>query len=155
PNADPAFPPNVDFRSATPEIFAVLGIPVHRGRGFTTADGENAPPVVLISQSLAERYWPNEDPLGRRLKLGTGPWLTIVGICGDIVHDWFDRRNYPTAYVPYAQSPTGNFGLTVRAAGDPAALSSAAPARTPARSGERWTRASPAPPAAVAPPSAC
>jgi putative ABC transport system permease protein len=126
PNADPAFPPNVDFRSATPEVFAVLGIPVHRGRGLTTADGENAQPVVVISQSLAGRYWPNEDPLGRRLKLGTGPWLTIVGICGDIVHDWFNRRDYPTAYVPYAQSPTGNFGLAVRAAGDPAALSSAA-----------------------------
>jgi len=126
PNADPSFPPSVDFRSATPAVFAVLGIPMQRGRGFTTADGENAQPVVVISQSLAGRYWPNEDPLGRRLKLGTGPWLTIVGICGDIVHDWFNRRDYPTAYVPYAQSPTGNFGLAVRAAGDPAALSSAA-----------------------------
>jgi putative ABC transport system permease protein len=126
PNADPAFPPNVDFRTATPEIFAVLGIPVHRGRGFTSADRENAQPVVVISQSLAERYWPKDDPIGRRLKLATGPWLTIVGICGDVVHHWFNRRNYPTAYVPYAQSPTGNFGLAVRTAGDPAALSSAA-----------------------------
>jgi len=126
PNADPAFPPNVDFRSATPGVFPVLGIPVHRGRGFTAADREDAQPVAVISQSLAERYWPNEDPLGRRMKLGTGPWLTIVGICGNVVHDWFDRRNYPTAYVPYAQSPTGNFGLAVRASGDPAALSSAA-----------------------------
>ena len=126
PNADPAFPPNVDFRSATPEVFAVLGIPLHRGRGFTPADGEHAQPVVVISQSLARRYWPDEDPLGRRLKLGTGPWLTIVGISGDVVHDWFNRHDYPTAYVPYAQSPTGNFGLAVRAAGDPAALSSAA-----------------------------
>jgi putative ABC transport system permease protein len=126
PNADPAFPPNVDFRSATPEVFAVLGIPVHRGRGFTTADGKDTQGVVVISQSLAKKHWPNEDPLGRRLRLGTGPWLTIVGICGDIVHHWFNRRDYPTAYVPYAQSPTGNFGLVVRAAGDPAALSSAA-----------------------------
>jgi putative ABC transport system permease protein len=126
PNADPAFPPNVDFRSGTPDVFAVLGIPVHRGRGFTAADREDAQAVVVISQSLAERYWPNDDPLGRRMKLGTGPWLTIVGICGNVVHDWFDRRNYPTAYVPYAQSPTGNFGLAVRASGDPAALSSAA-----------------------------
>jgi len=126
PAADPAFPPNVDFRSATPEIFAVLDIPVHRGRSFTTADGKNAQPVVVISQSLAQRYWPDEDPLGRRLKLGTGPWLTIVGICGDVVHDWFSRRNYPTAYVPFAQSPTRIFGLVVRSDGDPAALSSAA-----------------------------
>ena len=125
PNADPAFPPNVDFRSATPGVFAALGIPVHRGRGFTTADREDGQPVAVISQSLAERYWPNEDPLGRRLKVGTSPWLTIVGICGDVVHDWFDRRNYPTAYVPYAQSPRGSFGLAVRATGDPAALSSA------------------------------
>jgi putative ABC transport system permease protein len=126
PNADPAFPPNVDFRSATPEIFAVLDIPVHRGRGLAAADGKDAQPVVVISQSLAARYWPGEDPLGRRMKLGTGPWLTIVGICGDVVHDWFNRRDYPTAYVPYAQSPTGSIGLAVRAAGDPSALSSAA-----------------------------
>ena len=126
PNADPAFPPNADFRSATPEVFAVLGLAVHRGRGFTPADEKNAQPVVVISQSLAQRYWPNEEPLGRRLKLGTGRWLTIVGICGDVVHDWFNRRDYPTAYVPYAQSPTGSFGLVVRASGGPAALSSAA-----------------------------
>jgi putative ABC transport system permease protein len=126
PNTDPAFPPTVDFRSATPEVFAVFDIPVHRGRGFTAADGENAQPVVVISESLAGRYWSGEDPLGRRLKLGTGPWLTVVGICGDVVHDWFNRRDYPTAYVPYAQSPTGNFGLAVRTAGDPAALSAAA-----------------------------
>ena len=126
PNADPQFPPTVDFRSATPEIFAVLGIPLDRGRAFTTADGKDAQQVVVISRSLAERYWPREDPLGRRMKLGTGPWLTVVGICGDVVHDWFDRRNYPTAYVPYAQFPTGNFGLAVRATGDPAALTSAA-----------------------------
>ena len=126
PNADPAFPPNVDFRSATPEVFAVLSIPVHRGRGFTIADREDAQPVVVISRSLAHRYWPDEDPLGRRMKLGTGPWLTIVGVCGDVVHDWFNRRDYPTAYVPYVQSPTANFGLAVRAAADPAALSSAA-----------------------------
>ena len=126
PNADPAFPPSVDFRSATPEIFAVLDIPVHRGRAFTTVDGKNAQPVVVISQSLAERYWPSEDPLGRRLKLGTGPWLTVVGICGDVVHDWFNRRNYPTAYVPFTQSPTRIFGLMVRTGGEPAALSSAA-----------------------------
>jgi hypothetical protein len=99
---------------------------VRRGRSFTTADGKNAQPVVVISQSLAQRYWPDEDPLGRRLKLGTGPWLTIVGICGDVVHDWFSRRNYPTAYVPFAQSPTRIFGLVVRSDGDPAALSSAA-----------------------------
>jgi putative ABC transport system permease protein len=126
PNADPAFPPSVDFRTATPEIFAVLDIPVHRGRSFTAADGKHAQPVVVISQSLAQRYWPNEDPLGRRLKLGTGPWLTVVGICGDVVHDWFNRRNYPTAYVPFTQSPSRIFGLVVRTDGDPAALSSAA-----------------------------
>ena len=126
PNPDPAFPPVVDFRSASSDIFAVLGIPVHRGRGFTTADGKDAQGVVVISQSLAQQHWSGEDPLGRRLKLGTGPWLTVIGICGDVVHDWFNRRDYPTAYVPFEQSPTGNFGLAVRTDGDPAALSSAA-----------------------------
>jgi putative ABC transport system permease protein len=101
PNADPQFPPTVDFRSATPEIFAVLGIPVYRGRALTLggrerrAAGGRDQPVPRGSVT-----GPREDPLRRRMKLGTGPWLTVVGICGDVVHDWFDRRNFPTAYVP-------------------------------------------------------
>jgi putative ABC transport system permease protein len=126
PAADPASVPTVDFRSGTPDMFATLGIPIHRGRGFTTADTSATQQVVILSRSLAQQYWPDEDPLGRRVRLGTGPWLTVVGVCGDIVHDWFSRRNYPTAYQPYDQAPSGSLALLVRTTGNPTALASAA-----------------------------
>ena len=122
PNPDPANPPSVDFRAATPAIFETLGVPILGGRGFTDADRAESQPVVIISQSLARQYWPNEEPLGRRLKLGNGPWLTVVGICGDVIHNWFARRNYPTAYRPLAQAPPVRFGLMVRTPGNPTAL---------------------------------
>jgi putative ABC transport system permease protein len=126
PNRDPANPPTVDLRSATTDIFATLGIPMYQGRSFTTADRPGAQDVVVVSRSLAQRYWPDANPLGRRLKLGTGPWLTVVGVCGDVIHDWFARRNYPTAYRPYVQAPTEYVSLLVRTTGEPATLAAEA-----------------------------
>jgi putative ABC transport system permease protein len=76
--------------------------------------------VVVVSQSLASQNWPEADPIGRRLRIANGEWLTVVGICGDVIQDWFNRRNYPTMYRPYAQAPTAFGVLLVRTAGDPA-----------------------------------
>jgi putative ABC transport system permease protein len=105
PIADPANRPSVDFRVATPGYFAALRVPILRGRGFTDADREDAAPVVIVSQSMARKYFDREDPIGRRLKLRGGPWLTVVGVSGDVIHDWFLRRNTPAAYRPFAQAP--------------------------------------------------
>jgi putative ABC transport system permease protein len=133
PNPDPANPPFVDYRVATPDLFRVLEIPIVSGRGFTSGDREGTQPVAIVSQSLARRYWPDTDPIGRRIRAGTqGDWLTVVGVSGDIIHDWFARRNYPTLYRPFAQAPTSTMALVVRAsAGDPAKL--AADARAAVR----------------------
>ena len=122
PNPDPANPPSVDFRAATPAGFETLDVPILSGRGFTDADRADTQPIVVVSQSLANRYWPGEDPLGRRVRLGNGPWLTVVGVSGDVIHNWFIRRNYPTAYRPLAQAPPARFSLVMRTAGNPAAL---------------------------------
>ena len=122
PNPDPANPPRVDYRVATPALFETLELPILAGRGIQNADRENTQPVVVISQSLAHRYWSGEDPIGRQLKLGDGPWVTVVGVCGDVIHDWFGRRNSPTAYRPLTQSPAGRMALLVRTSGDPSAL---------------------------------
>jgi putative ABC transport system permease protein len=124
PNPDPANPPRVDYRVSTPDVFDVLQLPILQGRGFTQADREDTQPVAIVSQSLAERYWPGVDPLGKRIKIADGPWLTVVGISGDVIHDWFARRNYPTLYRPFQQAPTGSMALLLRASRDPASLAS-------------------------------
>jgi putative ABC transport system permease protein len=98
PNLDPLNLPHVDYRVATPGLFDTLRIPILSGRSFTGGDREDTQLVAVVSQSLAEKYWPGEDPLGRRIRIGDGPWLTVVGISGDIIHQWFNRRFYPTLY---------------------------------------------------------
>jgi putative ABC transport system permease protein len=126
PNPDPANPPEVDYRAATPTFFDTMRIPVLRGRGFTAADREDTEPVAIVTQALAERYFAGADPIGRRIRLGTGSWATVVGVSGDVIHDWFGRRRYPTVYRPYVQAPTSNVAFAVRTEGDPAALTLAA-----------------------------
>ena len=90
-------PPSVDYRTATPATVRALQIPIPARAGASpTAIAKDTQPVAIVSASLARRHWPNDDPLGKRIKLGTGPWMTVVGVCGDHIHGWFDRRNYPT-----------------------------------------------------------
>ena len=123
---DPAHPPEVDFRAATTELFDVLRIPILEGRGFTPGERADSQPVAVVSQSLARRYWPGANPIGRRLRIAQGPWLTVAGVCGDVIQDWFLDRSRAAVYVPYAQSPTNNVTLLLRTSGDPAALASQA-----------------------------
>ena len=130
PNPDPANPPSVDYRAATPAIFETLGIPILRGRGFNAGDSGQGQPVAIVSESLAGKYWPGQDPIGRRIKVAS-EWLTVVGISGDIIHNWFMRRNYPTLYRPLAQAPAGGMALLLRTPNDPTSL--AADARTALR----------------------
>ena len=125
PSADPNNLPTVDNRVATADYFAAMGIPLVRGRGFTSADRHDAAPVAIVSESMAAKYWPGEDPIGRRLKGRTGPWITVVGISGDIIHEWFDRRNAPTLYRPFEQAPTDYLAAVVRTGGDPSSAAGA------------------------------
>jgi len=125
PAPDPRNLPTVDSRVVTPSYFDVMRIPLLQGRALADADRETAAPVAVISESMARKYWPGEDPVGRRLRSPTEAWITVVGVCGDIIQDWFDRRNVPTMYRPFAQAPTEYFGIAVRATGDPAAIAGA------------------------------
>jgi putative ABC transport system permease protein len=117
--ADPSNRPSVHYRVATPRMFEVLQLPIIQGRGFSTADLPASQPVAVISQSMARRHWPGGDPIGRRFRIAGGEWLTVVGICGDVIHDWFDRNNQAMMYRPYAQAPTGFMALIVRTSSDP------------------------------------
>jgi putative ABC transport system permease protein len=126
PNPDPSNPPSVDYRAATPDFFAALQTPIKSGRAFTEQDREDTQPVVIVNEALARKYWPNENPVGKRMRIGKEPWMTVVGTCGDHIHGWFERRNYPTLYRPFRQAPTQTMALAVRTSGDPTALAAAA-----------------------------
>jgi putative ABC transport system permease protein len=126
PLANPSQAPGADRYSVTADYLVTMGIPVLRGRGFTPADRAGAVPVVLINESFAERSWPGEDPLGRRVQLGApdSPLRTIVGIVGDVRHTGLDAVTGPQIYMPMTQSPfaDGMPVLVVRSDADPAAL---------------------------------
>jgi putative ABC transport system permease protein len=99
--------PNVDWRVVTPDYFRALGIPLLRGRFFTAGDNENAPGVALINDALARRYWPQADPVGKRLRSGfeQGQWVTIVGVVGGIKHHGLEQETAIEMYRPYDQAP--------------------------------------------------
>jgi putative ABC transport system permease protein len=113
----------VDFRRIAPGYIATLGIPLLAGRDLTDADREVTQPVALVSRNLADRYWPGTDPLGRRFRLAAdGPDLTIVGVVGDVLHDWFQQRRAPTVYRPVAQDAPFTVVFVARTIGDPASV---------------------------------
>src|SRR4029079_4532431 len=80
--------PEAEFRRAVHHFFPAMGIPIIRGRAFTDADTPTSPPVVVINQTMARQMFPGEDPVGRRIRFGSpsSPWVTIVGIVGDVRH---------------------------------------------------------------------
>jgi hypothetical protein len=87
----------------SPDYFKVMQAPLVRGRFFTEADEDGKPRVAIIDESTARRYWPDRDPLGRRIRMGTGAWMTIVGIVKDIKQDGLDVDGVPHVYVPIYQ----------------------------------------------------
>jgi predicted permease len=110
----------------TPGYFRSLGIPLLRGRNFTEGDNASAPPVIIVNQSLAQKYFPNENPLGHSIKLGglnpKKPWREIVGVVGNERFASVDSAMSPEYYLPYNQEPYGNvadMSLIVKTASDP------------------------------------
>src|SRR5581483_1564412 len=128
PLANPADAPSAERYSISPDYLRAMRIPVLRGRGFTDQDGANAPLVALINQTLARQVWPNEDPIGKRIRLGSieNPLRTIVGVVGDVNHYGLDTPPDLQAYVPHAQWTDSYMLFAVRTANDPTAIADAA-----------------------------
>ena len=126
PLAKDADPPSVDARYVEPNYFATMRIPVFQGRSIEESDDAKSQPVVVVSRSFAQRFWPGQDAIGRRFRAvdpaRETPWLTVVGISGDVVHQWVMRRNYPTMYRPMRQEPRTRLAFAMRSTGDPDAL---------------------------------
>ena len=107
--------------------FSTLGIPIVAGRAIADTDTERSPLVVVISQGLARRVWPNVSPIGRKILVGRFPgFAEVVGVAGDVKNNGLAREPMPAMYTPYAQRPWPAMQFAVRSAGgDPLALVSA------------------------------
>ncbi|MBZ5592291.1 MAG: ABC transporter permease [Acidobacteriia bacterium] len=112
--------PRPNVRAVSEHYTEAMGIPILHGRAISAADGAESPRVAVISESVARHYWPDADPIGHRIKLGNAqsPWLTVVGVSGDI-KDWFSGEPIPRAAIPYRQAPQRSMTLYVRTTGDP------------------------------------
>ncbi|MFW6010648.1 MAG: ABC transporter permease, partial [Gemmatimonadota bacterium] len=99
--------PYVLTNSVSPSYFEAMGIALRRGRPFSSADQAASPPVAIINRAMADRYWPDEDPVGRRVKFGppdaAGDWMEVVGVVDDVRHYALERRPSVQMYLPYEQ----------------------------------------------------
>ncbi|MDQ3804728.1 MAG: ABC transporter permease [Acidobacteriota bacterium] len=106
--------------------FDTMGIPLRRGRVFTERDAPGQPAVVIVNEKMAERFWPGEDPLGRRMSWDGGEsWSTVVGVVGDVKHAGLDRAPEFESYVPFLQVPSPGMAVVVRTPAEPTSLVSA------------------------------
>ncbi|HMZ18054.1 MAG TPA: ABC transporter permease, partial [Blastocatellia bacterium] len=122
--------PLAEEMTISPDYFTALGVPLLRGRFFNDADKEN---ILIINEAMARRYFPNEDPVGKRLQTGdpspNSPWETIVGVVGNVKYTGLDADDSPTMYVPYTTPGWASWSrsmyLVVRTTGAPSSLASA------------------------------
>jgi len=123
--------PHPDYHFVSPGYLATLEIPLIRGRDFGQADGADAPPVALVNAALARRYFPGQDPVGKRFMFGhpsadkAPEWVTIVGEVGDTKLYGLANPARLEVYLPFRQYPPGDGTLLVKSEGDPGALVSA------------------------------
>jgi putative ABC transport system permease protein len=129
PELPPAQQPTMQVRVATPGYFKAIGIPVLRGRGLEASDTAASNPVVVLSESAVRRFFPGEDPLGKRIVVG---WRRpeglppaggeVVGVVGDVKEEGLDQENPPEVYIPHAQLPVNAMDVVLRTAVEPLSL---------------------------------
>ncbi len=117
------------YHSVTPNYFHAMGIPLLRGRVFTEQDVRGKPGVIIINETLARRFWPDEDPIGERLAIGLSfddegapESYEIVGIVGDVRHRRLDADVFPQMFLPYRQQTWDFMSFVLRTNGDPLRL---------------------------------
>jgi predicted permease len=123
--------PRGTYKTADPNYFRAAGIPLLKGRAFTTTDRRDAPRVVILNKSFAERLFGDRDPIGRRVAWTgevlkfipvSGDWRTVVGVVGDTRDDGLDGSPTPTMFQPFAQEEVFSGALVIRTKSDPALL---------------------------------
>jgi putative ABC transport system permease protein len=121
---------SVDLYVTTPDYLKAMEIPLLKGRPITAADTKEAVKIALINDKMARDLWPNEDPLGKRIRFAGGPdntqpWRTIVGVVYDVSQYALDKSPPMQIYLPHAQFPTSMNTIVVKTGGDPAAMTAA------------------------------
>jgi putative ABC transport system permease protein len=118
--------PRAFYRVISPDYFSTMGIPLSRGNQFTDRDSADVPGAAIINDAAVRKYWPGEDPLGKRIKRGRpeskNPWLTIVGTVGSANQLSLREDTQPEIYVPYLQNTSRTFTLAARTSSDPRTL---------------------------------
>jgi putative ABC transport system permease protein len=127
----PAQRPAAPIHVVSPEYFATIGVPLRQGRAFTERDRAASPGVVIINEAMADRYWPNQNPIGRRITHdlvivpGQSTTREIVGVVGDVRHFGLEQRPEPQMFVPHAQMPWPSMAVVIRTPLDAAHISAA------------------------------
>ncbi|HZF39041.1 MAG TPA: FtsX-like permease family protein, partial [Blastocatellia bacterium] len=107
-------------------VFQTLRVPLRKGRFFNAQDNQGAMPVTIINETMAHRFWPGEEALGKRFKQGPaqapGPWLTVVGVVGDMRRQSLERQPIAQIFVPHLQRPERGMNLLIRTTGEPTRL---------------------------------
>ena len=117
--------PEVDMRRAVGAYFQAMGMPVVKGRVFEAADRTAASGLVVVNAALAAKVFPGEEAIGRRVRIGANPnapWLTIIGVVGDIRHSSLEDEPRPEIYLSHLQAPPVSPFMVVRASGDPSSV---------------------------------
>jgi putative ABC transport system permease protein len=113
-------------QTISPNYFGLMQVALREGRELADTDGDSTLPVAVISKSLARRYFPDGNPLGKKLKVAlagdSSPWLTIVGIVDDVHYSWINKDDVPTIYRTFRQSPPYYASLVLRTGSDPLSL---------------------------------
>jgi putative ABC transport system permease protein len=113
--------PLVEWDTVMPGYFQTLRIPLLRGRDFTAQDTEDKPPVVVVNETMARLFWPNQDPVGKRFsqEKDKPKWITVVSVVGDVREYGLDQPTAPEAYFPQSQQNRNYMTLAVRTATTP------------------------------------
>ena len=110
--------PEADWRVVTPGLFEALRVQLVRGRYFDERDSESSAPVAIIDETMANTYWPNQDPIGKRLKRGgrqsTNPWMSIVGVVKHVRYRTLEMPSRVELYWPHTQNPSRTMSLALR-----------------------------------------
>ncbi len=107
PSPSPNSIPDANYQVVGPDYFRAMGIPLREGRFFTAQDGQQSTRVVIVNTELAHKQWPDQNPIGKRLKIwGVNyPWLTVTGVVGNVLTEWPSIEPRQEFYLPYTQYP--------------------------------------------------
>ena len=118
--------PMIQHTVVAPGYFRTMGIPLLSGRDFTDSDAEGSLLVTIIDERLAREYWPNESPIGRRIRFGppedNEPWHTIIGVVGTVRHERMQEDTRKSVYLPHLQIPVNGMALMTRTSSEPKEL---------------------------------